>query len=325
MLHTRLCAASRKTKAPGVFFMPAQYEICADESWTHESKPLNRYWCFYGGLFGEQSAVDSLESGLQKVKAASAFQREVKWSNVKPLDLPLFKQLIDEFFRHLIEFGLTYRQVFLDRSFIHVPSPGDPAVSSLDVQYKICYQFLKHAFGISHLPVASGGKTKVFIRLDRHSSQKHCARLAGFLIDLPAQLRRLDIEFHVSFINSVKILRLGVCDVIMGAAGSYGNGQHLHRQNGQRGMTANQSARYELAKYIYAKMKAVNALRGAKAFNWFESTGHDGDASNRLSHKLRIWKFKPKKFQIDKGWQNDHLDAQGGYVAPDIQSTIYTN
>ncbi len=189
------------------------------------------------------------------------------------------------------------------------------------MQFKICYQFLKHSFGLKHLPAATGSRHEVIVRLDNHSSQKHKNDLVTYLIDLPNLFGRADLTIRPKFINSKQLLRLQVCDVIMGAAGSHGNKMHLRRPSGRRGMTPKQRARYELARHIYDALRALNhKLRGRKAFNWFESTGLDGTTENLYEHRLRIWKFVPKNHLVDKGWQNDKLDRQGRYQGPSIAS-----
>ena len=74
-----------------------------------------------------------------------------------------------------------------------------------------------------------------------------------------------------------------------------------------------------MSTYIYNKLRDLDrAERGSGAFNWFESTGRDGTPESMLIHKVRVWKFKPARYHIDKGWQNDHLDKQGRYQAPEI-------
>jgi hypothetical protein len=93
----------------------------------------------------------------------------------------------------------------------------------------------------------------------------------------------------------------------------------LKRKPGKKGMSPKQKLRHELCKHIYEALKKLDhETRGSRAFNWFESTGHNGEKANRFHHTLRIWKFIPDNCVIDRGWQNDHLDSQGNYVGPDI-------
>ncbi|CAA7614018.1 conserved hypothetical protein [Candidatus Terasakiella magnetica] len=208
--------------------------------------------------------------------------------------------------------------MFLDRAFVWLSSQSDPVPSELDTQFKLYYQYIKHAFGLSYLPKHVGGSL-VLVRLDNHSSQAHKAQLIEFAEALPAVLKRNDIKVQVTFINSAKSPRLQICDVLMGAAGSHGNKMHIKRQPGQRGMKQKQALRNQLCVYIYEALKNLDRIeRGSGAFNWFETTGHNENLDNRYHHALRIWKFKPKDYLVDRGWQNDHLDRYGNYIAPDI-------
>src|SRR5208337_5428505 len=95
----------------------ARYEISADEAWTHTSLPLNRYWCFFGGIFGPEADCDRLETALRAIVAADRLRGEVKWSSVTGRNLASYKRLVDQFFDHLGNYHLTYRQIFLDRAY----------------------------------------------------------------------------------------------------------------------------------------------------------------------------------------------------------------
>jgi hypothetical protein len=178
---------------------------------------------------------------------------------------------------------------------------------------------LKHHLGLKYLPRAQRDFDTVFIRLDEHSSQQHKSSLKTFAEKLPQLLARTDLRFHVSFVDSKRHIRLQICDLIMGAAGSYGNKMQKKRQPGVRGMSDKQKLRLEVSKYIYNKLKAiVMNQRHSRAFNWFETTGNDGSPENQFAHKIRIWKFIPRNHKIDRGWQNDHLDVHGDYIQSDI-------
>lgn len=298
----------------------AIYEIWADEAWTHGGQ-LSRYWCFFGGVMGPQDALERLDSELAKVKASFGLQGEVKWEHVRGRNLNAYRAFVDVLFTLLPTTDLRYRQVFLDRTLVKVDIQGNRVdLSDLDLQYKIYYQFLKHAFGVKHLPAAPpGSRHRVLIRLDDHSSQRHKAELESFVRNLASMFHRPDLEFDVAFRNSKKSNRLQICDLLIGAAGSHGNKMHDRRKPGQRGMSDKQKWRLEMAKYIYNRLRAFDAAeRGSRAFNWFESTGWNGRPDAMLSQKLRIWKFRPSPFHVDKGWQNDHLDRQGRYQGPEI-------
>lgn len=264
--------------------------------------------------------LDRLDGELRTILQAHRARGEVKWSNLTPRTEKLFRELV-ECLGGYIESGVVrYRQMFCDRALVRDSVPGEPEVSELDVQFKLFYQFLKHAFGFKHLPATgSGQKHEILIRLDTHSSQRHKDDLIKFTENLPVVLGRSDVEVRVTFVNSANVPRIQICDVLMGAAGSYGNKMQLRRAPGQRGMSEKQGLRFEFAKLVYNKLREISCKeRGTLAFNWFESTGKDGDWANVLHHKVRIWKFTPKRYRIDRGWQNDHLDRQGMFVASDL-------
>jgi hypothetical protein len=164
----------------------------------------------------------------------------------------------------------------------------------------------------------------VTIRLDGHSSQHHTDELRKRVESLPNSFYLPRLAINVQFVNSKRFVRLQLCDLLMGAAGSHGNKMHLRREGGRRGMTKKQKWRFEMACYIYNHFRQLDASeRGSKAFNWFESTSTDGDVENRLKQKLSIWKFQPKHYRRDAGWQNKNLDSHGLYVGPIIDPMVH--
>lgn len=304
------------------FLMAEIYEIFADEAWTHSSKPLNRYWCFFGGIFGKQSDLDRLDTQLRRIIADHSHKGEIKWSSLTPRNLPVYQELTDALFLGVRSGGVKYRQMFLDRSYVWRPRHHETDSSELTGQFKLYYQFLKHAFGIQHIPRSETRDTSILVRLDRHSSQQHTLKLQQFAGSLPDILERPDLTVSVTFRDSRRVPRLQIADVLMGAAGSYGNKMHLLRLGERRGMSEKQRIRLGLCKHIYNNLRAiVEEDREMSAFNWFETTGRDGNWENAFHHKVRIWKFKPRHHVIDRGWHNDHLDRQGRYQGPVISPT----
>lgn len=304
----------RRFKEKGFFFgvFMAKYQIFADEAWTHGTPPPNRYHCFFGGKIGLESDIDSLQTALLSIKARAGILHEVKWSNVSAKNLNYYIELIDCLKHYILSRDIKYRQMFRDRSFHVTPTPD---ISELDVQFKIYYQYIKHMFGIRFLPEDNSSGIEILVRLDGHSSEKHKTKLKDYIERLPQTLNRHDITLNVTYENSKHSMRLQVCDLMMGAAGYYGNKFHLRRENGRRGMTKKQKIKKALAKHIYNMLKDIDAeTRGSKAFNWFESTGTNGDTENYLHHNIRIWKFEPTGYRINKGWQNDNLDRQGRFI-----------
>ena len=302
-----------------------EYEIHADEAWTHNGNPLKRYWCFIGGLFGSVGDLDRLDKQLRLLKLDHGIESEVKWSKITVDRLPGYTAFIDCVFDFLWKHEIRYRQIFLDRSYVHYDNyQKDPKnLYNLDVQFKVYYQLIKHHFGIKSMPSHRDG-AKIYLRLDDFSSQKHKDRLEGFVNDLPQRLERPDIQFAISYVNSARNLRIQICDLLMGAAGSYGNKMHDERSKGRRGMSEKQKIRLKLCKHIYDHLRKLSCgERGTHAFNWFESTGASSPEDG-YKNKVRIWKFIPKAYLKDKGWENDHLGKAGLYIRPAIdQSKVF--
>jgi hypothetical protein len=327
----------RRPRGPGFFFAMATYEIYADEAWTHGGEPPNRYHCFFGGIFGETSSLDRLDTELRSTMARHRLERgpgaaphrpaEVKWKHLSANNHALYRDLVHVLSRYLEAGQVRYRQLFCDRALVRVGNEYDEKRSHVDVQFRICYQFLKHSFGIEHLPPATSTEPHTILaRFDTFSSQRHKEDLIRFGAGIPRMLGRDDIELKVTFVDSAKTPRIQICDILMGAAGSHGNKMSLRRKDGRIGMTDAQKLRNSLALLVYNELRRISqAERGTKAFNWFESTGRSGDAANSLNHAIRIWKFKPAVYRVDKGWENDALDKFGCFVASQLDVAVQTN
>jgi len=300
--------------------MSAKYEIYADEGWTHGGQPPNRYWCFFGGIFGEESDLERLNTELQKIKAAHEVKSEIKWTKVGANNITCCQAMVDCLFWHIRASKVKYRQFFVDRALVWTPTSGEQPDSDLTVQFKMYYQFLKHAFGLRYLPRnVNSPQSSVMIRLDDHPSPTHKEALVEFAERLPMFLHRPDLQISVSFLNSGKHERLQICDLLMGAAGFYGNRHHEHRKPGQRGMSEKQRLKKSLAWHIYTHLRNLDAEeRGSKNFNWFESTGLQGNQQNLFNYKARMWKFQPTEHQRDLGWNQSNLAKYGGYAGPKL-------
>ena len=301
--------------------MPTVYEIYADEAWTHGGEPPNRYWCFYGGILGEQSASDRLDTEIRDILRNRNVRGEVKWSKLSAQNIDCYKELIDCLFRHIRSGNIKYRQMFLDRSYVPLPRREGEDDSDLTIQFKLYYQFLKHSFGLQHLPVsATREPIDLLIRLDSHSSQGHKDSLESFALQIPRLVERSDLRIQLTFHNSARIPRMQICDLLMGAAGSHGNKMQLRREGGRRGMSSKQKLRVDLCGHIYNGLRQIDhETRGSNAFNWFESTGLGDSPANAFNHPVQIWKFKPHRHRRDAGWFNSNLDRYGNYVGPIIQ------
>lgn len=293
-----------------------ELEIYADEAWTHQNDP-RRYHTFFGGILGTSAELDRFDQALQKVIASHGLEGEIKWSKLSSANFDGYSSLISGPFAEFVAADrIKYRQMFLDRSYVGVDRGKNVIAPDAASQFKLYYQFIKHGFGLRYLP-AHLLPARVRVRLDDYSNQDLKRETTTFVEMLDRTYFRLPIQMELLFMNSKKSRRLQVCDLLIGAAGSYGNKMQLLRADGRRGMSDKQKLRLEFSKIVYNELRAIDAAtRGSKAFNWFETTGLAGDLSNLFSHPMRMWKFKPARHIRDFGWENDHLGRHGEYLGP---------
>ena len=271
-----------------------KYIIYADEAWTH-SQPLYRYHCFFGGFLSTNDEFLILENRIKILKKTYKYHKEIKWNNISKRDIDFYNQVLNEVDIFLRKSDHTkYRQFFMDRSRVYTGIPS----TLLETQFKVYYQFLKHSFGFQYIEQP----TEILIRLDSHSSHTHKANIISFIRELSFQ----NIHINIEFIDSRKSIPLQLCDLLMGAAGYYGNKVDWDLLPNKKRRSPNQMMKHLFGKKVFNLFRNINQhYRHAQAFNWFETTGNDGDPKNRFHHKLRIWKFEPRECILDKRWEND--------------------
>lgn len=275
------------------------YELYADEAWTHQSSPLHRYHTFFGGAFAYEKQIARLESSLLQIQKHANDRREIKWQNVDPVTLDYYKAIIDSFKDHVLYHGLKYRQMFNDR-FHHYQGNE----SEVDSQFKLYYQFLKHHIPWSDIAQKNQDNLiQVNVRLDNYSSQQHKKNLKELGENIPNHFNLHNLTVNISFVNSKNFIILQTCDLIMGAAGYYGNRMHCDRHNDRRGMSPKQKARFELSKHIYNTLRVIDhSCRNTKVFHWFENTSWH--QKNKLDLQVAIWKFRPTNHTENPIWNN---------------------
>lgn len=282
--------------------MYKKLEIYADEAWTQQD-PLYRYHCFFGGIMAPPETIINLEKEIRELKKECRFRQEIKWTRSSPKTEEFFIKLINLFKDMMLDdsLNLKYRQLFLDRKISY---KGEPE-TTLESQYKVYYQFIKHSFGLCH----ADEPIDITINLDTHSSHVHKSQLIAFADQLPRILNKEnDLKLNIKFIDSRESLPLQLSDVLMGAAGYYGNNLYNLKRENQKRISKNQSAKKRIGKGVYDALRLIdNITRENKAFNWFETTGRDGDISNHFYHKLRIWKFEANGSIYKPEWSDKNF------------------
>src|SRR5687767_7703008 len=99
--------------------MPKRYEIYVDEAWTH-SEPKQRYWCFYGGIFGEQSSLSRLDTRLRSVLKKERVNGEIKWQQLNARNALSYRNFVDCLLDAIRVGEVKFRQMLCDRASVRV-------------------------------------------------------------------------------------------------------------------------------------------------------------------------------------------------------------
>ena len=100
-----------------------QYQILADEGWTHNEIPPNRYHHFFVSLFAPSDVISNLEKHLSDVNKnfIHSHKNEIKWSKLNARYFSDYKMLVDAFF-HFWETNDSLKYL----SLIHISEPTRP-------------------------------------------------------------------------------------------------------------------------------------------------------------------------------------------------------
>lgn len=286
----------------------ADFHIYADEAWTHSGPPMGRYWCFFGGIFGSEEDLNKLNQQYCLVRKKYNFYKEIKWSSLNEKNEHIYMEFIEKFLIFLIQDNsVIYRQFFTDRAFIHKDA-YDKGIDkySIDVQFKLYYQFLKHLFPLDKLP----NNSSIKVSLDNHTAQKNKEALESFLMNYWTSNNA-----QINYVSSSKKNHIQAIDLIVGMSGYRGNGIFLKPYGSKK----KKKLKKKFSQYVYDQMRGIDAhWRGSKVFNLFSTTSISQYKDAPLSQKIKIWKFVPHDYYKDKGWENDHLSSKKEYQGENI-------
>jgi hypothetical protein len=274
-----------------------QYQIVADEAWTHNETPPNRYHHFFVALFAPSDTISLLEKKLKDCNDNFVYnhRNEIKWSKLDAKYFEDYKKLIDTFFDFWeINDELKYRQMFMDRKYQYC---GDK--STKDMFFALYYQFIKHSFGFDSEYFNNLNVDSLLFKLDDYPDKKRKQIFRDYVYS-----KYSNFNVKVKFIDSKNSYILQVIDILMGAAGYYGNFKCCKKES----IKKQDICKVKFAKYIQNRLNTIQQKdRGAKVFHWFENTGcvKGCNYNNRHIYKIVIWKFIPKEHIVDSSWENN--------------------
>ena len=273
-----------------------QYQILADEGWTHLDTPPNRYHHFFVSLFAPSDTISLLE---QKLKLCNEnfehpHKNEIKWSRLNARYFSDYKKLIDTFFDFWQEHDeLKYRQLFLDRKYEYTGNGNEK-----DILFMVYYQFLKHSFGFDSEYFKALEVDSLLFKLDDYPDKHRKQTLSDYVQSLYSSF-----NVKINFIDSKTSYIHQIVDILMGACGYYGNFKCCKKEE----VKPQDICKLKLAKYIQKNLEMIQAKdRNTKVFHWYENTAGVKRYSynNRHLYKIVIWKFIPREHTVDLSWEN---------------------
>ena len=273
-----------------------QYQVLADEGWTHAETPPNRYHHFFVSLFAPSDTISQLEQKLKECNAHFTHQHknEIKWSKLNARFFSDYKKLIDTFFDFWqVHDELKYRQLFMDRKYEYIGSGN-----SKDKLFMIYYQFLKHSFGFDSDYFKAQEVDTLLFKLDDYPDKQRKQILSDYV-----QSFYSNYNVKIRFIDSKTSYVHQIIDIIMGAAGYYGNFKCCKKDEVKK----QDICKLKLAKHIQKRLENIQREdRGTKVFHWYENTGGVKGSyyDNRHRYKIVIWKFIPNEHTVDTSWEH---------------------
>jgi hypothetical protein len=264
-----------------------EYWIFCDESVQEGSKFSN---CF-GGVIVPVSRHPRVENQLRIAKARIGFLKEIKWQRVTEKWLDGYAEMVTAFFDVIRNGDVRMRVMFRATD-----SPSEnPSRAQRDESYfKLYYQFIKHAFGLAHVPErADGTRLRLFFDQFPHTREK-VMQFKGFLGALPsaASLRHALLHVspdHITEVDSKEHVLLQCVDLVLGAMAFRLNEMHLVKPEGQRQRGKRTVAKDRLYRHVLAEIRTLKP-----AFNPKLSTAAQPFPEGTWSMPYRHWLFVPQ-------------------------------
>jgi len=267
-----------------------EFWIFADES-VQEGRLFSN---FFGGCMVPPGIHADLENRLRIHKAKIGFLKELKWQRVTEVWLDGYRRMVSCFFDELRAGHVRVRIMFRDNK----ASPGNLSRKQReDGYYLLYYQFIKHAFGLIHLPEREDGtRLRLFFDQFPHTREQ-VAQFKGFIAGLPLskELRGKNLKIdpsHVTEIDSKEHVLLQCLDIVLGAMAFRLNEQHLEKPAGQRKRGKRTIAKDALYRHILAEIFTLKPNLNPKI-----STTSEPFPEGSWSMPYRHWSFKPRSLK----------------------------
>jgi hypothetical protein len=274
-----------------------EYTIFCDESEKH-----GRYYSnFYGGLIVSHRDYEAVTARLEAKKRELNFYGEVKWAKVSASPyLEKYQALITTFFDEVRAGNVRVRIMFRQNAR---QATGLSTQQVDDAYFLLYYQFLKHAFGLLHLPPKESEERPTRLRLyfDKFpETHEKIQNFRGYLLGLPANatLREAKIIIQpedITEVDSHGHVLLQCLDIVMGAMAFRLNEKHKEKLPDTQRRGRKTRAKEKLYKTIHAEICTLRPR-----FNIGVSTGGtNAELLRHWSDPYRHWNFEPKNAVVD--------------------------
>ncbi len=253
---------------------------------------------FYGGVRIGASHLQPVIQRLQQVKLNLGLQSEVKWAKTDAKMVSRYETMMGSFFDEIAAGRLVMRVMFTQNALV---PKGLTEQHHAEGYYILYYQFLKHAFGLRHMPVHER-PPRLRIYLDEIGDTKEqIAKFRGFIAGLSkdSHIRAKGLileEQDITEVRSHDHILLQCLDVVLGAMPFRLNNKHLEKPAGQHRRGKRTVAKERLYKFILGEIRRVT---GKPNFNIGSTTGTSEYLTGRWSDSYLHWVFKPAEFSYD--------------------------
>lgn len=260
-----------------------------------ESDSSGRYYSnFYGGLLVSSSQHDRITALLNHTKTRLNLLGEVKWSKVSEPYLQKYQELIRVFFAEISADHVRVRIMFRQNAHRAIGLTQDQIEGAY---FRLYYQFIKHAFGLSFHPRLDH-PVRLKLYFDEFPETREAAtQFKGFILGLRdnTEIRKAGITIHpedIAEIRSHDHVLAQCLDIILGAMSFRLNDKHKEIPEGKRRRGRRTIAKEKLYKTILEHIRSLHP-----GFNIGVTTGSPRGTESRWHAPYRHWRFIPSEME----------------------------
>lgn len=265
--------------------------------YADESVKKGEYFSnFYGGVLIRSKDLKEVEERLLTKAEELHLHNELKWQKVTAQYLNKYQEMIALFFELIANDKIKLRIMFTQNN---IEAVGIDSYQKEHEYFLLYYQFIKHAFGLRHLP-EQNKSIQLRIYFDKLPDTKEKVSLfKSHIIALNKYpgFRKKNIRIlpdQVTDVDSKQHIIMQCTDIVLGAIQFRLNNQHLVKPDGAKRRGKRTIAKEKLYKFINREIRNIYP-----GFNIGITTGINGKSQNRWIHPYRHWNFIPSNHKRD--------------------------